>query len=72
MAQQARQAIRSGCGYWLVDDYPIGKYFRRTPYDGPLVWLKDVTGPVDSIKGKMLLATIEAGVKIAVSPDVVI
>lgn len=65
-----RRAIQSGCGYWEIDNYPIGGSFRRTPYDGPLVFLQDITGPVESIKGKMMLATTADGRKIAVSPEV--
>ena len=66
---EPRKAIRPGCGYWQIDDYPIGGSFRRTPRDGQLLFLKDLSDPVESIKGKMILATTSDGRRIAVSPS---
>ena len=66
------KTIKAGCGYWEIDRYPIGGCFRRAPRNGTSILLTDITGPVDSSKGRVYLATTDAGARVAVSPDCVI
>jgi len=70
MATQRRKAIRNGCGYWEIDTHPSEWVERVTPYDGPLVFITDITGPVDSIEGKLMRATTADGRRIAVPANV--
>ena len=65
-------AIRPGCGYWSIDRYPVGGCFRRVAADSPGMVLHEISGPVESIKGPVYLATTPDGGRVAVSADVLL
>ena len=71
MATEGKTAIMPGYGYWDITSYPIGGCFKRAPRNGPPVELDNVSGPVDTRKGRMILATTIDGRRVAVSPDCV-